>query len=261
MAQSCPEKEMLRALETECKVVVKVTNASRLTLCEPRVFIKSGYCQFKSDESIKPKKHALYGFRKMTANIKGCHGILGLRFQGTDEYFVLLFKNPYLYNRKLFSLSIENNPGICDIDLRKLQEMSRKEVSKDGRFAWSYAGSNCLIVKSRMLQVQVKAAMSASDESVVYMTVTDEGTGEGTNKPVTKDSSVSDFSAKFQNSKPVTKYSSISDLSAKFQNSKPVTKYSSVSDLIDTFRNSKPVTKYPSVSDLIDKFQNSNLGN
>ncbi|CAN0341302.1 unnamed protein product [Lampetra planeri] len=190
MAQSCPEaKEMLRALETERKVVVKVTNASRYTLCEPRVFMKRGFCQFKSDESIKPTKHALYGFRKMTADIKGCHGILGLCFQGTDEYFVLLFKNPYSYKRKLFSLSMENNSGICDIDLRKLQEMSRKVVRVDERFEFSYAGCNCLTVRSRVLQVQVKAAMSASDESVVYMTVTDEGTGEGTDKPVTKDSS------------------------------------------------------------------------
>ncbi|CAN0286281.1 unnamed protein product [Lampetra planeri] len=200
MEESSPEKEMLRALETERKVVVKVTNASRYTLSEPRFFMKTGFCQFKSDESIKPKKHALYGFRKMTANIKGCHGILGLHFQGTDEYFVLLFKNPYLYKRKLFSLSIENNPGVCDIDLRKLKEMSREEVREDGRFAWSYAGSNCLTVRSRVLQVQVKATMSASDASIVHVMVTDEGTGEGTDKPVAKYLKVNDLIAKYQNS-------------------------------------------------------------
>nr|XP_032834321.1 uncharacterized protein LOC116956659 [Petromyzon marinus] len=215
MAQSRPEKEeeeelMLRALETERKVVVKVTNASRRTLSEPRVFMKSGYCQFKSDESIKPNKHALYGFRKMTVDIKGCHGILGLRFQGTDEYFVLLFKNPYLHKRKLFSLSMENHPGVCDIDLRKLQEMSREEVRVDGRFAFSYAGSNCLTVRSRVLQVQVNAAMSASDESVVRVTVTDEGTGEGTDEGTGESTGES-------TGKPVAKKLNVNNLIAKFK--------------------------------------------
>ncbi|CAN0355446.1 unnamed protein product [Lampetra planeri] len=177
MARSSPET-MLSALTTDCKVVVNVTNNSRYTLSEPRFFLKSGICQFPHNEPITPRRRALYGFRKMSSDVKGCHGILGLRFKGTDEYLVLLFKIPLMYQRRKLALSMENCAGVCDMDLRKLREMTRQEATADGRFAWSHAGPDCLVVKSEVLRVRVKAEMSACHEAIAHVTVMDDGVDE-----------------------------------------------------------------------------------
>ncbi|XP_078735989.1 uncharacterized protein LOC144949873 [Lampetra fluviatilis] len=156
--------------ESERRVVVQVKNNSKYKLESPLTFMKTGRAEHVPQLAVECGKQILFGFCKSKVQLMGCHGLLGLRFSGTDEYVVLMFRNPLYYMPRKYAVSVENFEGLPHIGQITFNEMTRPRSHLSDNYATNYAGTVSKI-RCETLGVSVTVSMTDSVDSIAYVTV------------------------------------------------------------------------------------------